>query len=95
MAEKYEGFPREEIPWYPKIDQGVCTGCGACAEFCHKGVYAKGDKVEVKNPFSCVVGCTGCLKQCPAEAISFPSLRDLVLVLKELEKKYGKRGKGT
>ncbi|MFW5985718.1 MAG: 4Fe-4S binding protein, partial [Halanaerobiaceae bacterium] len=31
--------PREEIPWYPEIDQEKCTGCKTCYEFCSHGTY--------------------------------------------------------
>jgi pyrroline-5-carboxylate reductase len=25
--------PREKIPWYPTIEQELCTNCGVCVEF--------------------------------------------------------------
>jgi NAD-dependent dihydropyrimidine dehydrogenase PreA subunit len=77
MSEKWNGIPREEIPWYPAIDQEKCLGCGACVDFCSHGTYEMNHdtgKPIVKNPYHCVVGCSGCKLQCPAEAISFPPL---------------------
>lgn len=68
---------REEIPWHPTIDLGKCTGCGTCFEFCRHGTYGWDHNVgkpSLKNPTNCVVGCSSCALECPAEAISFPPL---------------------
>lgn len=75
-------IPREKIPWYPKVKEGLCTGCGVCAEFCHRDVFELSDKAIVKNPFNCVLGCSGCAPKCPVGAISFPTLLDLREILK-------------
>jgi len=83
-GQTYGGIPREKIPWYPTILTEKCTECGVCVSFCHKAVYADGP--VVKNPFNCVVGCTGCASECPSEAISFPSLVDLRDSLERLRK---------
>ncbi len=83
-GQTYEGIPREKIPWYPTILTEKCTECGACVSFCHKAVYTDGP--VVKNPFNCVVGCTGCVSECPSGAISFPSLVDLRDSLRRLRK---------
>jgi NAD-dependent dihydropyrimidine dehydrogenase PreA subunit len=85
-----EGIPRNEVQWFPTIDRDKCTSCGACAKFCHKGVYESGDEVKVVNPYNCVVGCTGCVSQCPEGAISFPSMRVLATQLHSLKEKYQK-----
>lgn len=88
---KIGDLPREQIPWYPTIDEEKCTGCGVCVEFCAHGTHeldeAKG-KARVANPYHCVVGCTGCESQCPAGAISFPPLS----ILKDLVEKRGNDG---
>ena len=86
-----EGIPRDEVQWFPTIDREKCTACGACAEFCHKGVYEVGDEVKVANPYNCVIGCTGCVSKCPVGAISFPSMRTLASELHRLRDKHGKR----
>ncbi len=85
MGETYEGIPREDIPWFPQVDPSTCTACGKCVEFCHKGVFVIEDMPKVTDPYSCVVGCTGCEKVCPEGAISFPSMRDLVQVLRSIK----------
>lgn len=87
--DSYRGIPRSEIQWFPRIDYDLCSKCGKCVKFCHKGVYSCDDGPKVANPFSCVVTCTGCVSQCPEKAISFPSLVELREELKALRKRYG------
>ena len=70
----YSGIPREEIPWFPLVDADRCTGCGICITFCHNKVYRERDgKADVVDPYSCVVGCTGCLPPVPlaGDLVSF------------------------
>lgn len=77
MSEKWNGIPREKVPWYPTIDQEKCQGCSVCVDFCSHGTYEMDTTISkpvVKNPYNCVVGCSGCKPECPAEAISFPPL---------------------
>ncbi len=89
-AGQYGGIPRERIPWYPTIATDRCTKCGSCVSFCHNGVYADTDDGPVvKNPFSCVVGCTGCASQCDANAITFPTLMEMRDTLERLRKEFG------
>ena len=65
--------PRESIPWHPRIDAGLCTGCGVCLAFCPKGVFGREPaQAVVENPASCVLLCSRCAKRCPAGAIAFP-----------------------
>lgn len=88
--QKFGGIPREMIPWYPTIVADRCTKCGVCVAFCHKGVFTDtGDGPVVKNPFNCVVGCTGCANECPADAIAFPTLVELRDALARLRKEFG------
>lgn len=90
IEQKYGGIPRERIPWYPTIVPDRCTRCGACVSFCHQAVYEDGvDGPIVKNPFHCIVGCTGCANECPAKAITFPTLMELRDALALLRKEYG------
>lgn len=81
----YLGIPREKIPWYPTINPDLCTNCGACINFCANEVFAPGDShPEVVNPMNCVVGCSACARECPSEAISFMSQKELVALLQKL-----------
>ena len=89
VEERFHGIPREEIAWFPTVDVDKCTGCGKCVDFCQRRVYVLDDKAVVRNPYRCVVSCTGCTTQCSEDAISFPSLIELRETLKALRKKYG------
>lgn len=79
-AEKHgtwRGVPRESIPWHPTVDADACIGCRKCFEFCSHGVYTwdgAADRPLVTEPFQCVVGCSNCMHQCDAGAITFPPL---------------------
>jgi len=87
---KYLGLPRNEIPWYPKINYDLCSNCGICLEKCDHKVFAhEGDKVVVAQPYECLVGCESCRHRCPVGAISFPSRDELKKILRELRGKYG------
>jgi NAD-dependent dihydropyrimidine dehydrogenase PreA subunit len=85
---EYGNIPREKIEWFPRISQDLCTQCGACVEFCHQGVFASNDGIEVVKPYACVVGCTGCVGECPAGAIQFPTLAELRDMLRLLRQRY-------
>ena len=77
MSETWNGIPREDIPWFPTIDPDKCQSCGVCVVFCSHGTYemdAVSGKPVVRNPFHCVVGCSGCQPECLVGAISFPPL---------------------
>ena len=88
-AENYMNIPREEIPWYPAIDEGLCTNCGVCIEFCAHGVYALDDvQTRVVTPYNCVVGCSGCETQCTLGAIRFPDMGEFMLKLHALRVRY-------
>ena len=87
--ETYAGIPRERIAWYPTIDATRCRSgeCQLnCIAACPKGVYerAADGKVIVARPYTCTVGDISCSMQCPFEAITFPSQRDLRRMLKAL-----------
>lgn len=72
--DEWFGVPRQQIPWYPKIDPAECIGCGLCTVICGREVYSY-DYVDkrpvVKNPYYCLVGCQTCANLCPAGAIEW------------------------
>jgi len=88
MKKKRKGrlrAPRQDIPWFPRIDAELCNSCLSCYEFCPKDVFASAKseeglrrrpKMEVVNPYSCIVMCSACEKICAAGAISFPPKED-------------------
>jgi NAD-dependent dihydropyrimidine dehydrogenase PreA subunit len=89
--ETYHGVPRSKIPWGPTIDYEKCISCGKCADYCKLGVFEfeekEGKKVSVvKNPNNCVVFCTGCQEQCPADAITHPSKEETRKIIRKLQK---------
>ncbi|MGQ9588356.1 MAG: ATP-binding protein [Thermoplasmata archaeon] len=88
VKEDYHGIPREEIPWFPTINYELCSNCGKCYKFCHRGVYTFDDGPKVARPYRCIVSCTGCMVLCPDKAISFPTLVELRETLKVLRTKY-------
>mgnify|MGYP005860227389 CR=1 FL=1 len=88
-GETYAGLPRERIPWYPTIDAERCRPgeCQLqCIAACPQHVYdrAEGGRVIVARPYDCTVGDISCSFQCPFDAISFPSQRELRRILKAL-----------
>lgn len=79
----WRGIPREQVPWFPMLDEALCDGCDKCLQFCSNGVYEKRDSgtVYVSQPMNCVVGCDACARLCRHRAINFPPramLRNLV-----------------
>jgi formate hydrogenlyase subunit 6/NADH:ubiquinone oxidoreductase subunit I len=87
--ESYEGIPRNQIPWDPKIDSQKCVSCGKCVDFCHmhafKTVEVNGKKQTEVIPNRCVVFCRGCEDICPAGAISHPNEEKTEALIKELK----------
>jgi formate hydrogenlyase subunit 6/NADH:ubiquinone oxidoreductase subunit I len=37
--ETFEGIPRNQIPWAPKINYQKCVSCGKCVDFCHMKTF--------------------------------------------------------
>jgi len=89
IENEHSNIPRQEIPWFPTIDEGLCTNCGVCVGFCANGVYTF-DNVQtlVTAPYNCVVGCFGCESLCSPGAIRFPDMGEFMLKLAELRAKY-------
>jgi NAD-dependent dihydropyrimidine dehydrogenase PreA subunit len=79
--------PREEIPWHPTVKPETCTGCRACLEFCQHAVFAWDEArhiAVVRQPFNCLVGCSGCEPKCPSGAISFPDVEEIAALIRKL-----------
>jgi NAD-dependent dihydropyrimidine dehydrogenase PreA subunit len=78
---------RKKIPWFPTIDTSKCDGCGACFKFCHTHVYDWDEERQrplITNPFSCVLGCSGCQPICERGAIFFPDLEEIAALIRRL-----------
>jgi NAD-dependent dihydropyrimidine dehydrogenase PreA subunit len=71
----WEGYPRENIPWFPTISGELCDGCGKCLEVCPKVVFTIDEigKAVVVEPFLCIVGCCFCKSACDPGAILMPN----------------------
>ena len=71
----WQGFPREQIPWFPTISDELCTNCGACLDLCAREVYEQEEdgNIWVAEPFLCMVGCCFCKSVCEPKAILMPS----------------------
>ena len=89
VEQSYKGIPRDEIPWFPKVDPKKCSGCSSCVEFCSQGVFTFDGKSHVAKPFNCVVGKSSCRAFCPEKAIVFPTHAELKATIQELKAKYG------
>ena len=70
----WRGHPREQIPWFPTVAADLCNGCGVCLDLCTYGALAPtpDGRVQVVEPFKCVVGCSSCATICKPKAITFP-----------------------
>jgi NAD-dependent dihydropyrimidine dehydrogenase PreA subunit len=85
----YKGIPREEIPWFPKVDEKRCSGCSSCVEFCTQSVFSFDGKSHVIKPYNCIVGNSSCRSFCPEKAISFPTTAELKNTLSRLKDQSG------
>ncbi len=85
----FKGIPREEIPWFPKVDEKRCSGCSSCVEFCTQSVFSFDGKSHVIKPYNCIVGNSSCRSFCPEKAISFPTTTELKENLGRLKAKHG------
>lgn len=77
FTKPWHGVPREEIVWFPTVNEDACIGCGTCVTGCSRLVYRydfEHRKAVVADPINCMVGCTTCANTCPTNAIRFPPL---------------------
>ncbi len=84
---EWRGIPREQIPWFPSIDEETCVGCKLCVEFCLNAVLEFDqvtEKARVVAPLNCVVECKACAKLCPVNAISFPNEEEFTAFIREI-----------
>lgn len=90
LESTYQGFPREEVPWYPVIDRSRCEGCSSCVDFCSQNVFAFFEGTShVVRPMNCIVGKSSCRDFCPDKAISFPTKTALRTEISRLSAKHG------
>lgn len=87
---EYEGIPRNQIPWDPKIDYNKCTACGKCVKFCHMKTF-KTENINSKKKTNvksnrCVVFCKGCEEICPVGAITHPDEKETQRIIDRLKK---------
>lgn len=81
FTKPWRGIPREQIEWYPIVDEDACIGCGTCVTGCGRSVYRfdfEAKKAVVLDPLNCMVGCMTCANTCPTSAIDFPSLEAIM-----------------
>lgn len=62
------------LRWYPVVDEGRCTHCGSCRQFCLFGVYEldERNRIRIVHPDRCKPGCPACSRICPQGALMFP-----------------------
>lgn len=90
IQESYQGIPREDVAWFPRVDKSRCEGCSSCVEFCSQKVFEFFDgKSQVVRPYNCLVGKSSCKAFCPDGAISFPTRNELRDGLKRLSAERG------
>ncbi len=92
----YTGLPRNEIDWFPRIDQEKCKPdeCGfICIKLCPFSVFSRkrNGLVDVSKPYECNVGDESCKFHCPYGAISFPTRYELKEMLRTVRSKYEKK----
>jgi ferredoxin len=53
---------------FPKVNQELCTGCGACIGSCPtEAIVMKNSKAEILTDVC--INCRACEAECPVEAI--------------------------
>jgi ferredoxin len=55
------------MPVTPKVEQSVCTECGACLPVCPTGAIALASGIQIDQ--NLCIFCCACLKSCPEDAL--------------------------
>lgn len=85
FTQPWHGIPRDQIRWHPVVNTEVCIGCGLCVTTCGRAVFRydyAARRPVVTEPMQCMVGCTTCANICTEQAISFPPLSEIRLLIK-------------
>jgi CDP-4-dehydro-6-deoxyglucose reductase, E3 len=93
VIKNWHGIPRSEILWHPNIDYEKCSSCGKCVNYCTFGTFELQEdegkkKPVVSYPNNCVVLCSGCNSICAVGAITHPSKKQTLELIRELRKTY-------
>ncbi|HEY9595526.1 MAG TPA: ferredoxin family protein [Spirochaetia bacterium] len=71
---KVQRYPGETGEFL-RVDESRCTGCGACARFCTRGVWQKNGASYRPVDIERCVECGACWNACPADAVIFDEPR--------------------
>ncbi len=69
------GYYPGETGEFIRVDEVKCTGCGACAKFCARGVWRKEGAVYRPRGLKLCAECGACWNACPADAVLFSEPR--------------------
>jgi ferredoxin len=58
-----------------EVDEGACTGCGACSEVCPVEAVTVGVDGTASVEADACIGCGLCASRCPAQAVSLVEVR--------------------
>ncbi len=83
-VESWWGLSRKEIDWSPSIDYDKCATCGICFVTCGRRVFdfdKDQKRIVVARPYNCMVACQTCANLCPTNAISFPDVKYIKILV--------------
>jgi MinD superfamily P-loop ATPase len=69
LKPKFEYYPGERGVFLG-VDEGSCTSCGKCRDFCARGVWVEAGGVFRPERQELCAECGACWNACPAGAIS-------------------------